>query len=93
MSDGVVARLAAERRRIEHRLTELRSDFADIVAASKNSNSDDEHDPEGATIACEYSQVQALIRQAERRLSEVAQAQVRLRDRQYRVYADCRVKP
>ena len=66
--------LAAERARTEDRLAALRADFAGIVAASESSNADDEHDPEGATIAFERSQVDALIRAAERQLDEVAAA-------------------
>ena len=48
-----MALLAAERARTEDRLAALRADFAGIVAASESSNADDEHDPEGATIAFE----------------------------------------
>jgi DnaK suppressor protein len=50
------------------------------VAASRDSNADDEHDPEGATIAFERSQLSALVRQARSHLEEVEAAQRRLRD-------------
>ena len=66
--------LAGERARTEVRLAALRADFAGMVAASESSNADDEHDPEGATIAFERSQVAALIRAAERQLEEVVAA-------------------
>ncbi|MCD9197187.1 TraR/DksA family transcriptional regulator [Aeromicrobium wangtongii] len=56
----------------------LRRDFTGIVDASANSNADDEHDPEGSTIAFERSQVTAMIDQAERRLREIAAARARL---------------
>ena len=36
----------------------------DIVSASVSSNADDEHDPEGSTIAFERAQVAALLAQA-----------------------------
>ena len=39
-------------------------DHAGFVDASLDSNADDEHDPEGATIAFERSQVATLARQA-----------------------------
>ncbi|HEY0903353.1 MAG TPA: TraR/DksA C4-type zinc finger protein [Marmoricola sp.] len=78
-----LARLTAEREFTALRLVHLRGDFTDIVAASASSNADDEHDPEGATIAFERSQVQALIEQAERRLAEVDAALVRLQEGQY----------
>ena len=42
-----------------------------MVAASRDTNADDEHDPEGATIAFERSQIEALARQAEHHLEEI----------------------
>lgn len=44
----------------------LETEHARIVAASESSNADDEHDPEGATIAFERQQVSALLHQARR---------------------------
>ena len=52
----------------------LTREFDEVVAASKASNADDEHDPEGATIAFERQQVVALLEQARRRLSDVEAA-------------------
>jgi RNA polymerase-binding transcription factor DksA len=74
MMDDVEGRLAGERARTAERLAALRRDFDQVVAASEGSNADDEHDPEGATIAFERSQLQALIDQAERRLVELDRA-------------------
>ena len=34
-----------------------------MVAASRDSNADDEHDPEGATIAFERAQLRAILSQ------------------------------
>jgi DnaK suppressor protein len=45
-------------------VTALTAARAEIVAASEGSNADDEHDPEGATIAFERQQVVALLEQA-----------------------------
>ena len=84
-----MALLAAERARTEDRLAALRADFAGIVAASESSNADDEHDPEGATIAFERSQVDALIRAAERQLDEVDAAVERVRSGTYGVCSVC----
>lgn len=67
----VETRLDADRARTAARLAALRGDFGAIVDASRDSNADDEHDPEGATIAFERSQVDALIGQAERHLAEI----------------------
>ena len=77
------AELLGERRGVLDRLARLRSDHAGIVAASEGSNADDEHDPEGATIAFERQQVDALARQAERRLAEIDAALSRVADASY----------
>jgi DnaK suppressor protein len=59
-------------------LATLTRDFTGIVDASADSNADDEHDPEGSTIAFERSQVGALIQQAERRIAEIEAARARV---------------
>ena len=71
-------RLAAERQQALRRWASLTHDFQEVVAASRDSNADDEHDPEGATVAFERSQIGALIRQAEHRLEEIDAAVKRL---------------
>ena len=70
--------LAAERAETLARLAALREDFAGVVDASRDTNADDEHDPEGHTIAFERSQTGALVRQAERHLAEVDAAAERV---------------
>ena len=55
----------------------LSREFDEVVAASRSSNADDEHDPEGATIAFERQQVVALLEQAQRRLADVDAALTR----------------
>jgi RNA polymerase-binding transcription factor DksA len=74
----VAARLDADEATTTERLHALRRDFSGVVAASADSNADDEHDPEGATIAFERSQVAALIQQAERHLADISAARSRL---------------
>ena len=83
------ALLEEDRRRTAARLAALRGDYRGFVEASKDSNADDEHDPEGATIAFERSQVGALVRQAEERLAEVDAALARLDAGTYGVCAGC----
>ncbi len=51
--DEARARLAGERHETERRLAGLTATFTGIVDAAETSNADDEHDPEGATIAFE----------------------------------------
>lgn len=62
--------LAAERAAAQAQIEALTREFDAVVAASKSSNADDEHDPEGATIAFERQQVVALLEQARRRLAD-----------------------
>ncbi|MGL4743508.1 MAG: TraR/DksA family transcriptional regulator [Dermatophilaceae bacterium] len=52
--------------------------MARLHAASRDSNADDEHDPEGQTIAYERSQLAALIGSAQARLTELDAAVSRL---------------
>jgi DnaK suppressor protein len=75
--------LEDERARTRARLAALTGDHASIVEASRDSHADDEHDPEGATIAFERSQVASLVRQAQDRLAEVDAALGRLEDGSY----------
>ena len=69
---------AEVRRQTERRLAALTHDYDGVVAASRDTNADDEHDPEGATIAFERSQVGALVRQARERLAELDAADERI---------------
>ncbi len=71
-------RLRAERADIAARLRDLGVSFEDIVDAARDSNLDDEHDPEGTTIAAERSLVSSLARSSERHLAEVDAALERL---------------
>ena len=70
--------LEAERQAVIERLTALERDFNGIVEAAGQANADDEHDPEGATIAFERQHIAALLSQARDQLSQVEQAIARL---------------
>lgn len=83
---GVVEALRRERAEAAHRLDVLTSAFEEIVAASADSNADDEHDPEGTTIAFERSQVDASVRATRERLVEIDAALARHREG---VYGTC----
>ncbi len=83
------ARLAAERRRTTQRLERLRQDHAGFVEASLNSNADDEHDPEGATIAFERSQVETVARQLQQHLTDIDAAERRLEGGSYGICERC----
>lgn len=70
--------LRADRARTDERLQALDADVARIVEATAGANTDDEHDPEGATIAFERAQLLALAAAARRHLAEVDAALDRL---------------
>ncbi|HEY8590461.1 MAG TPA: TraR/DksA C4-type zinc finger protein [Naasia sp.] len=59
-------------------LAALGAEIGSITAARQDANSDDEHDPEGTTLAYERSQADALRKAAEIRRSEIADALSRL---------------
>jgi DnaK suppressor protein len=67
----------------------LTREFDGVVAASRSSNADDEHDPEGATIAFERQQVAALLEQARQRLGDVEAALARREAGDYGVCQTC----
>ncbi len=69
--------LDAERAAVLAQIDALTAEFDAVVAASRASNADDEHDPEGATIAFERQQVVALLEAARRRLADVDAALAR----------------
>lgn len=93
LTDELIAELRtalADRRQVaERRLASLTGHFQDIVDASVGSNADDEHDPEGATIAFERSQVDALARETRQELVEIDAALVRLDDGRYGACETC----
>jgi DnaK suppressor protein len=67
----------------------LSREFDEFVAASQASNADDEHDPEGATIAFERQQVVALLEQARQRLADVEAALARRVAGDYGICENC----
>lgn len=60
-----------------------------MVEASSASNADDEHDPEGATIAFERAQLDATIAEVRRQHDDLAAAAVRLDDGTYGICLVC----
>jgi DnaK suppressor protein len=75
---GIRAALAAEQTATLAQVAALEREFSDIVAASQAANADDEHDPEGATIAYERQHVVALLEQARAHLAAIGDALARL---------------
>lgn len=81
--------LVRERAEAQALVRQLRQQVAEVVAASEGSNADDEHDPEGATIAFERQQLAALLEQAERRVDELTAALERASTGTYGICEGC----
>jgi RNA polymerase-binding transcription factor DksA len=77
------SRIAEERTSTLELLAGLHQDLAGMIAAAVGANADDEHDPEGATLAYERAQLTVLLEQAETRLADLGAAEQRLRDGSY----------
>jgi RNA polymerase-binding transcription factor DksA len=75
----VEARLASERELVAATEQALVAEHEAVVEASAQSNQDDEHDPEGATIGFERARVASLVDQARSHLAGLDQATERLR--------------
>jgi DnaK suppressor protein len=86
---GPIEPLLRERDAVRAQIAALTREFDGVVAASRSSNADDEHDPEGATIAFERQQVAALLDAARRRLADVEAALERRRAGGYGVCEVC----
>ena len=89
--DAVRTLLDDKRGRASRLLTSLTRDFDNIVDASADSNADDEHDPEGSTIAFERSQVSTMLEQVRGRLVEIDAALARVDAGTYGVCERCGV--
>jgi DnaK suppressor protein len=70
--------LAAERERTLAQIESLAADLADIKTSAELVATDDEHDPEGATVAFERSRVDALLTQSREHLVDLDRADARL---------------
>jgi DnaK suppressor protein len=75
--------------RTARRVEELTGLLAAIVDASNNANLDDEHDPEGATVAFEREQVAALLERAQQQLADLDDALARVADGTYGICERC----
>lgn len=60
MTDDALRALETARAAALERIAELTRDIDRVVEATAAANTDDEHDPEGATIAFEHAQAVSL---------------------------------
>jgi DnaK suppressor protein len=82
-------RLAEDRASTLDRLAGLERELGGIIEAARAANADDEHDPEGATIAYEREHAAALVSQARARLAAIDAALARLAAGSYGTCVRC----
>jgi DnaK suppressor protein len=85
VSDPLIAAEGEARERV----AALSAQLAGIVETASASSGDDEHDPEGQTIAFDRAQVAALLAAARRELAEIEAARGRVAAGTYGVCARC----
>lgn len=73
-TDDPYTRLQVMRGETMTRVSELSQELDSVATAISGSNIDDEHDPEGATLAFEREQLSAFRAQAERHLIDIEAA-------------------
>jgi DnaK suppressor protein len=81
--------LSRRRAEVRERIAGLEGNVTEIKAASLSSNADDEHDPEGATIAFEREQLGALLTGARAQLIEIDDAIARIEGGIYGRCVEC----
>jgi DnaK suppressor protein len=87
--EAVLEALHRERERLVAQIGALTHNHSAIVEASDLVAVDDEHDPEGATIAFERAQVAALLRDSRVLLAELDAAEARVEDMTYGRCVSC----
>jgi DnaK suppressor protein len=75
--------LSARRAELIRQLADLRAEVAEVIDAARDANLDDEHDPEGSTVAFERAQLARLTDSAAEELTEVEHAMTRLAEARY----------
>jgi len=78
MSSAARQTVERERDAVRARIAELDTSFTAIADSVDTANVDDEHDPEGATLAFERAQVVSLLGEARARLDALDDAMVRI---------------
>jgi DnaK suppressor protein len=89
--EQAASRLNTDRDQTLRRIADLEQEFAAIVASARDGSagSDDEHDPEGATVAFERQHVAALLDGEREHLAHTRAALGKLESGRYRICDDC----
>ena len=83
------ARLEDDRLNTEALVSQLAGEIASLTAQRRSSPTDDEHDPEGPTLAFERSQSSAALVHSRQRLDQIAHAIERIDNRTFGLCSDC----
>jgi DnaK suppressor protein len=81
--------LLTERARALRRVAALEREFAELAEAASAGGTDDEHDPEGATLAFERQHAAALLEQARDQQAAIEAALERVREGRYGLCDRC----
>jgi DnaK suppressor protein len=81
--------LTADRDETTLRIASMTADLEAMSTASAGSNIDDEHDPEGSTVAFERAQLLATLARTQSHLADVDAALHRLSTFQYGICERC----
>lgn len=87
MTSDLTSLLQSERHAALAQVAALQREFDDIAGAA--ASADDEHDPEGATIAFERQHVAALLEQARGRVTQAEKSLQRIADGSYGTCVRC----
>jgi DnaK suppressor protein len=79
----IQVRLGAERITALKSIETISRDLGELIASVEHANHDDEHDPEGSTIAFERAQLNALLDDARASLAAIDHALTRWFDGNY----------
>jgi DnaK suppressor protein len=90
MAEGSVRRtLESDRLAALNRVQALSAELDGIIADALDTNADDEHDPEGSTVAYERARLSALLAEARSGVREADRALSKLADGSYTTCEAC----
>jgi DnaK suppressor protein len=83
------AHLAGDREQTWRTIEQLHDEMGAFVSARRDTATDDEHDPEGPTLAFERSQASAMLDQSRRHLADIDAALLRMDEGTYGLCTTC----
>jgi DnaK suppressor protein len=85
------SRLNTDREQALERIADLQREFAAIVSSTRDGSAgtDDEHDPEGATVAFERQHIAALLAQTREHLAAIDAARKKIESGIYEICDIC----